>query len=224
MRKLLALPVLAVALAFAQDLPQRIGTINDYGQTLERADRERLAQLIDALQAQDVQLVYLASWYDPFGHPARYAQEVFRAWRLGPEAVLVVFLRGEDRRWHVAVQWGDRAYPRLSQASWNDLLSQAQLEANRARPAHAVLNFASRLLQALPQGAQVTRRSFPWPYVVGGLAGAMGLLMWIRSRLCPRCWWPLQRRPSWRGTIVVCPRCRWTRALRWGRRSGSRGG
>lgn len=213
-----------MALGLAQDLPKQIGSINDYGQTLVRADRQRLEGLIASLKERGCSLVYLASWHDPFQNPGVYAREVFKAWRLPGEAVLLVFVRGEDRRWRVGAALGEKAQATIPAGGWKDLLAQAEVEVNRGQPALAALNLAQRLLHLLTTGRTAT--SFKgWAYALAGAAGAAVVLLLGRAFLCPRCFRPLRRRPSFRGIIAVCPRCRWTRAAaRWGRGAGSRGG
>ncbi|MDD2912986.1 MAG: TPM domain-containing protein, partial [Candidatus Bipolaricaulis anaerobius] len=191
--------------------------INDYGQTLERADREQLEHLIGSLKERGVSLVYLASWHDPFGDIDLYARAIFSAWGLPTDALLVVFLRGEDRRWQVAARAGERVGPLLPQPEWEDLLAEARVTANRAQPAVAVENLATGLLSLLTTGRQEPqegRRSWTWAYAVAGLIGIGALILAARAFLCPHCLRPLRRRPSLGGILWVCPRCRYTRASR----------
>ncbi len=160
-------------------------------------------------------LVYLASWHDPFGDPATYAGAIFSAWGLPADALLVVFLRGEDQRWQVAAQAGAGVASLLSHPEWEELLAGARVTANRAQPAVAAVNLAAGLLELLsservpaPEG----RRSWGWAYALLGVATAVGILVAGRIFLCPHCLRPLRRRSSFRGILWVCPRCRFTRA------------
>ncbi len=198
-----------------------MGPINDYGQTLEAAERSQLLGYMASLEEKGLRLVYLATWRDPFNNPGRYAQEVFHAWGLSEYHALLVFARGEDRRWRVAFHAGSAAPvpPEVSA-----LLTQAESEANRARPGYAALRLAAGLLSALeqPTGAAEAPRPFPWKYVLLGAALLGGGIL-LGRRICPRCGWFLRRRESFGGILWVCPRCRYTRAG-WGRRSGSRRG
>ncbi len=192
-----------------------MGQINDYGQTLVRTDRERLENLIASLQERGVSLVYLASWHNPFGDLAAYAGKVFSAWRLASDAILVVFLRGEDRRWQVGARAGGKAAALLPQPGWEEVLSEARVEANRAQPAVAIANLAERLLDLLAAertAAPQKRRSWGWAYALLALGAAGGLVFAARIFLCPKCLRPLRRRSSFRGILWVCPRCRCTRA------------
>ncbi|MCX7750942.1 MAG: TPM domain-containing protein [Candidatus Bipolaricaulota bacterium] len=199
----------------AQELPLPVGPLNDYGQTLEREDRERLSELVGLLQSHGVSLVYLASWHDPFRDPARYAQAVFRAWNLPAQALLVVFLRGADRRWRVEAVLGSEAAAKVPPAGWEEILAQARIEANRLQPASAFGNLAQRLLALLTTGPRApARRSWAWAYAVAALLGIGGVLLLGRAFLCPHCLRPLRRRPSFRGILWVCPRCRYTRTGR----------
>lgn len=161
--------------------------------------------------------MYLATWRDPFADLSRYAVSVFSAWRLPKDALLVVFLRGDDRRWRVEARLGTAAALAVPQEEWAEILAEAQIEANRAQVAFAVTNLAERLLSLLSserKPAKEARRSWAWAYVVVGLAGLGGLVLAVRTFLCPQCLWPLRRRASFRGILWVCPRCRFTRAAR----------
>ncbi len=164
-------------------------------------------------------LVYLASWRDPFGDPERYAAEVFRAWKLSDNHLLLVFVRGEDRRWRVALHKGAALSLPLG---LEKLVSRAELEANRARPGYAAVHFVTALLSALHEKKSSESASFPWRYALFG-AIFVALVLFVVRRVCPRCGRPLRRVRSLSGIILVCPRCRYTRTgLRWGRRPGGR--
>jgi hypothetical protein len=214
---------LALALASLGEeapLPKPIGPINDYGQTLERVHREELSARIEELGAEGISFVYLASWHDPFGDPNAYAREVFRGWGLGPEAALVVFVR-QGGRWHVAGHLG--AAIGIPRAGWDEILSQAEREANRGRPATAALSVAEDLLRLVTARGSVPPEvgtdGARWPYVLLGILGVGAVGFFVRRRLCPRCFHPLRRRRSVGGTMWVCPHCRFVRAS-WRRGEG----
>jgi len=171
--------------------------------------------LVAELQGRRVAFVYLASWHDPFGDPARYARAVFSAWRLPPEGLLVVFLRGADRRWRVEAELGPSAARLIPSAEWAEILAQARIEANRIQPAGAATNLAERLLELLVSGPRPRasgRRSWTWAYVLLSVLALGAIVLLARLFLCPHCLRPLRRRPSFRGILWVCPRCRYTRA------------
>ncbi|MBC7093397.1 hypothetical protein H5T53_05280 [Candidatus Bipolaricaulota bacterium] len=154
---------------------------------------------------------------------------MFRAWRLPPEAVLVVLLRVEGAGWRAVAQLGGKAQEAIPAGPWEDLLARAEVEANRGRTASAVLKLAQGLLELVTTGPARTkdegRTLGIWPYVVVGVGSAAGVVFFIVRRVCPRCLRPLRRRESLGGIMWVCPRCRYTRApVRWGRRPGGRGG
>lgn len=197
-----------------------MGPINDYGQTLEAAERSQLLGYIASLEERGIQLVYLATWRDPFGDPQRYAQEVFRAWGLSPYHALFVLVRGEDRRWRGAL-WAGTAVP--LPPNLEELLVRAQQEANRARPGYAALRFVAAWLSALEKDEPKGKTPpFPWNYMLLG-AVLLGAGFFLAHRICPRCGWLLRRQASWGGILWVCPRCRYTRAGR-GRWPGGRRG
>lgn len=147
--------------------------------------------------------------------------EVFRAWNLSEKSLLVVFLRGEDRRWQVVLHFGAAVSP---PSELETLRAQAELEANRARPGYAAVRFTSNLLTALHEAkARVDKaKKVPWKLILFGLA-FLGALFLLLRWFCPRCGRILRRVHSVSGIIWVCPRCRYTRAG-WGRRLGGRRG
>lgn len=173
------------------------------------------------LSSHGIELVYLASWRDPFGDPDTYARQVFSAWELGNGDVLIVFLR-EGGRWRVAGVVGPGVG--IDREGFRRALSSAESLVRHAPPAHAVLALVKDLL-AMAEGSGVKEEGHPlWPYLVAGLAALVGGVWVARTRLCPRCLRPLRRERSWRGIIWVCPRCRYTRVPRRGRGTGSRRG
>ena len=174
------------------------------------------------LSALGVDLFYLASWHNPFEDPDYYARQVFSAWGLGAGDVLVVFLQ-EEGRWRV-VGVLSAGVP-IAQDAFDRALTRAESRANRAPPARAVVWLAEELLELVTSGGGEPGEGQPvWPYVVGGLAGLAAVFWVMRARLCPRCGFPLRRRESWLGIMLVCPRCGYTRAPRRGRGTGSRRG
>ena len=102
-------------------------------------DRERLESLIWTLREWGLSLVYLASWHDPLSNLPQYAAAVFSSWRLPPDAVLLVFMRGEDRRWRVEARLGEEVRARVASSEWEEILAEARIEANRAQPAGAAV-------------------------------------------------------------------------------------
>gem|GEM_PF-1027478 len=227
MRKLLAFFVLVTGVSVCgllAELPLRIGSINDYGQTLDRSERRAMEDAIEALEREGIQLVYLASWRDPFSAPQVYARQVFSEWGLGSSSALIVLVWDERHRWRAAGQRGEWAAERLSDRMWEEFRSQAESEANRGSPGRAAISWA-RNLASVPE-AEVTeeggRRVWPAALVVGGGLAAAVLLG--RRWLCPRCLRPLRKRHTWSGIIWACPRCRYARAGRRGSGPGSRGG
>ena len=178
---------------------------------------------IAALEAQNIQLVYLASWRDPFSDPKRYAAEVFRVWGLSERTLLLVFVRDENWRWHVAIQAGSAL---TLPGKLEELREKAETEANRVRPGYAAIQFASGLLAALLEAERpgISAKNFSWKLVILGGLGFF-LLLLLARRICPRCGRPLRRVRSVSGIIWVCSRCRYARAsLRWGRWPGGRRG
>jgi len=206
-------------------LPQPVGQINDYGQTLERTQRQAMAAQLATLQELGINLYYLASWRDPYGDPQRYAQEIFHHWGLSAQDVLLVLVRGEDGRWRAAGVRGLGVGEWLPQRAFDDLLDQAQGKLRGLHPGRVALWWVEQLVLLAQGELPQRRRALPaWAY--GGLAllGG-GILGWAAvRRLCPRCLRPLHRTQSWGGIIYRCPRCWYTRTPRRGRGPGSRRG
>ncbi len=226
MRKLLPLPLLVALslLARSAELPRPVGTINDYGQTLDRTQREAAAAHAEQLKTLGITLVYLASWHDPYGDPDRYASAVFDAWGLGRDALLIVFLRDARYIWEVRARMGPDVHERVSRGELEELLSGAARTANRASPGRALDGLLEDLRARLTGVSAPSRRRTPvWPFALGAAAVLAAGIAW-RAFLCPRCIRPLRRGQSLGRIMWVCPRCRYTRAARWGSGPGSRRG
>jgi len=225
-RKLLPLPLLVALslLARSAELPRPIGTINDYGQTLDRTQREEAAARAEQLKALGLALVYLASWHDPYDDPDRYASAVFDAWELGSDALLIVFLRDARRVWEVRARMGPDVHGRVSREELKELLVDAARAANRTSPGRALMGLMEDLQARVAGVAPPSRRSISiWPFVLGAVGLLAAGIAW-RAFLCPRCLRPLRRGRSLGRILWVCPRCRYTRAARWGSGPGSRRG
>lgn len=127
-----------------------MGRINDYGQTLERPQREALSRRIAELERAGIELWYLASWRDPYGDPWRYAAGIAARWGLPRRAVLVVFVR--EGAWRAAGWRGEDARGSLPDGVWLDLLRRAEEDLRRHHPSRAILSLADALLDWLREG------------------------------------------------------------------------
>ncbi|MGY4707043.1 TPM domain-containing protein [Candidatus Bipolaricaulota sp. J31] len=128
-----------------------MGRINDYGQTLERSHRQALEERITAFAQLGIDFRYLASWSDPFANVWRYAAEVAAYWKLGDEALLIVFVKDEGE-WRVAGWRGAEVRDRLPDTPWLKLIGDAREELLRRHPSRVILDLADRLLGYLRSG------------------------------------------------------------------------
>ncbi len=227
MRELLAVPLLVWALTsacFPGTLPLPVGSVNDYGQTLDRHRREEVLEAAELMQQKGLELVYLASWHDPFADPDLYARRVFSAWELGVDSVLIVLVRDERGRWHAAGHLGDGAARRFGPEQWEALRARAQSAANLGPPGAAAVSWAAGLAASREAVETEAGGSAVWPSLAAGGIGLALLVVLARRVFCPRCLRPLRKSRSWGGIIWSCPRCRYARAPRRGSGPGSRGG
>ena len=100
----------------APDLPQQMGTINDYAASLGRQTRDQLQSQIDRLRTDaNVNVAVLISLIDPFSDPARYAEAIWDEWELGDaRTVLLVYVREGGERWAFRVRASSDVSNRLS--------------------------------------------------------------------------------------------------------------
>ena len=169
-------------------LPRSLGRISDYGQTLERAQRELLSRYIAELDEAGVRLFYLASWRDPFGDPHVYAQEIFRAWGLGDRDLLLVFLRVRGRSWRVVFRPGAGILNLFPEERLDALRRRAEADAARGHVARAVLETVEGLLETVRGGSEARGRSPPWVLIWGALGFLYLLLRWLRAIRVRRHW------------------------------------
>ncbi len=147
-----------------------MGRINDYGQTLERPHRRALEERIAAFEQLGIDFRYLASWSDPFADVWRYAAEVAAYWKLGDEALLIVFVK-EERGWRIAGWRGAEVRARLPDTPWLKLLQEAREELLRHRPSRVILDLSDRLLAYLRSGTvPPMHRGVPSALALAGMA------------------------------------------------------
>lgn len=202
-------------------LPRQMGAINDYAAVLgsSRADLEAQIETIE--QSFNVQLVVLATIYDPFDDAAVYAQRIWESWKLGKRTVLLVFVKEQTKRaWAFELRLGEEIrglfrpehLERLEEGLRYHLERQriktAMEESVKALQAMLEGSYGQPPLSA-PRGVQLS-----WVFILlGGLIGliALGVRAFFRNR-CPRCGARLRSyRSSRSAQYRSCPYCGYAR-------------
>ena len=81
---LLVVCLLAALPAHAQDLPARVGKVNDFAEVLEASDREDLERQLAALERDTSAEIAVVTMHTLRGRTAEdYAHELFAAWHIG---------------------------------------------------------------------------------------------------------------------------------------------
>lgn len=207
-------------------LPRQMGAINDYAAVLGSARAELEAHIQTIKESFNVQIVILASIYDPFDNAALYAQKIWEFWKLGNDTVLLVFVKEQTlNRWAFAVRLGPAVQGRLREEDLARMQKGLTYHLER-KHIKTAMEESVRALQAMLEGSYgqpPPRRSGGrlswWIWMGVGLLGLGGLALGIRALVrnyCPRCGARLRSyhtysRQGVRVAYRSCPRCGYSR-------------
>jgi uncharacterized membrane protein YgcG len=226
-----ALALAVVSIAMAQEpeeivLPRQMGAINDYAAVLGGARQSLEEELQTIKENFHVQIVILATIYDPYDDPPRYAQEIWGFWKLGKDTVLLVFVKEQTKnQWAFALRLGDEVRERFSSADLERMQSGLSYLLERRRVKTAIEESVKALRAMLegsygqPPPSVSGGRLLVWLWVVVGLAGLGGVALGVRALLqgrCPRCGARMRvyhtySRQGARIAYRSCPRCGYSR-------------
>lgn len=206
-------------------LPRQMGAINDYAAVLGSARANLEAQIETIRENFNVQIVILASIYDPFDDASTYAQRIWESWKLGKRTTLLVFVKEQtEKRWAFVLRLGEEIRE-LFRPEYLERFEQGlqhHLERQRIKTA---IEESIKALQAMldgsygkPPPSAPTGLQLSWVLlVIGGLIGLGGLAVGIRAffkNRCPRCGARLRRyRSIGRRSALYrsCPYCGYAR-------------
>jgi uncharacterized membrane protein YgcG len=226
-----ALALAVVSIAMAQEpeeivLPRPMGAINDYAAVLGGARQSLEEELQTIKENFHVQIVILATIYDPYDDPPRYAQEIWGFWKLGKDTVLLVFVKEQTKnQWAFALRLGDEVRERFSSADLERMQSGLSYLLERRRVKTAIEESVKALRAMLegsygqPPPSLSGGQLLVWLWVVVGLAGLGGVALGVRALLqgrCPRCGARMRvyhtySRQGARIAYRSCPRCGYSR-------------
>jgi uncharacterized membrane protein YgcG len=226
-----ALALAVVSIAMAQEpeeivLPRPMGAINDYAAVLGGAHQSLEEELQTIKENFHVQIVILATIYDPYDDPPRYAQEIWGFWKLGKDTVLLVFVKEQTKnQWAFALRLGDEVRERFSSADLERMQSGLSYLLERRRVKTAIEESVKALRAMLegsygqPPPSVSGGQLLVWLWVVVGLAGLGGVALGVRALLqgrCPRCGARMRvyhtySRQGSRIAYRSCPRCGYSR-------------
>jgi uncharacterized membrane protein YgcG len=226
-----ALALAVVSIAMAQEpeeivLPRPMGAINDYAAVLGGARQSLEEELQTIKENFHVQIVILATIYDPYDDPPRYAQEIWGFWKLGKDTVLLVFVKEQTKnQWAFALRLGDEVRERFSSADLERMQSGLSYLLERRRVKTAIEESVKALRAMLegsygqPPPSVSGGRLLVWLWVVVGLAGLGGVALGVRALLqgrCLRCGARMRvyhtySRQGARIAYRSCPRCGYSR-------------
>jgi uncharacterized membrane protein YgcG len=226
-----ALALAVVSIAMAQEpeeivLPRPMGAINDYAAVLGGARQSLEEELQTIKESFHVQIVILATIYDPYDDPPRYAQEIWGFWKLGKDTLLLVFVKEQTKnQWAFALRLGDEVRERFSSADLERMQSGLSYLLERRRVKTAIEESVKALRAMLegsygqPPPSVSGGQLLVWLWVVVGLAGLGGVALGVRALLqgrCPRCGARMRvyhtySRQGARIAYRSCPRCGYSR-------------
>ena len=204
-------------------LPRQMGAINDYAAVLGSARAEIEAHIETIKESFNVQIVILASIYDPFDNAAVYAQRIWESWKLGKRTALLVFVREQTKNaWAFEMRLGEEIRELFQPEQLGRLREGLRYHLERQRIKTA-LEESVKAIQAMLEGSYgqpppraPTGFQLWWVFVLlGGLIGlggiALGARAFFRNR-CPRCGARLRSYRSYRSAPYrSCPSCGYSR-------------
>jgi len=231
LRVVLALVAVSAIVGSAQEpeeivLPHQMGAINDYAAVLGGARQDLEEELQTIKENFHVQIVILATIYDPYDDPQRYAQGIWEFWRLGKKAVLLVFVKEQTRNeWEFALRVGDEVRGRFSLEHLERMRAGLKYLLERRRVKTAIEE-SVKALRAMLEGSYGQPppdasggQLLVWLWVIVGLVGLGGVALGVRALLhgrCPRCGarmrvYHTSSRQGIRIAYRSCPRCGYSR-------------
>ena len=97
-------------IAYASDIPQPVGWVNDFAGVLSQQDKEKLSSLIEELEQKtttEIAVVTVNS-ISPYGE-IEYARMLFDNWKpgkIGKDNGVLVLLAVKERRWRIETGYG----------------------------------------------------------------------------------------------------------------------
>ncbi len=178
-------------------LPRQMGAINDYANVLGGARADLEAQIETIKENFHVQIVVLASIYDPFDDAAVYAQRIWESWKLGKRTVLLVFVKEQTQNvWAFEFRAGEEIRELFRPEQLGRLRDGLEYHLERQRIKTA-LEESVAAVQAMLDGSygQPPPRAsgegqLLWVFVLVGLIGLGGIALGVRAffrNRCPRC-------------------------------------
>ncbi len=231
LRAVLVLVAASVVLVSAQEseeivLPRQMGTINDYAAVLGGARQSLEEELQRITENFHVQIVILATIYDPYDDPQRYAQEIWGFWKLSKNTVLLVFVKEQTKnQWAFALRLGDEVRGRFSLEHLERMRAGLKYLLERRRVKTAIEE-SVKALRAMLEGSYGQPppgvsggQLFLWLWVAVGVVGLGGVALGVRALLrgrCPRCGARMRvyhtySRQGARIAYRSCPRCGYSR-------------
>jgi uncharacterized membrane protein YgcG len=205
-------------------LPHQMGAINDYAAVLGPGRTALQTQLDQIKVSFDVQIVILATIYDPFDDPQRFAQSIWESWRLPERTALLLFTKEQPEHWVFELKLGETLRTSLRTEHLERLRQGLKAHLERRRVQTAIEESVAALQAMLdgsygqPPPAPRLDFDFAWLWVVLGVLLFSGLLLGARAffrTLCPRCGARMRayRRYGTRSASSYrsCPRCGYAR-------------
>ncbi|MCS6903444.1 MAG: TPM domain-containing protein [Candidatus Bipolaricaulota bacterium] len=205
-------------------LPRQMGAINDYAAVIGPARAALQAQLDEIKKNFNVQIVILATIYDPYDDSQRFAQSIWEFWKLGERTALLLFTKEQPERWVFELKLGESLRPSLRPEHLERLRQglQAHLERRRVQTAieESVAALHAMLDGSYGQPPPAPRLDFDFTWLWIALGALLLVIVFVGARaffqtLCPRCGTRMRTYRSYGTRSAVsyrsCPRCGYAR-------------
>lgn len=217
-----------------EDLPGRMGYINEYGGLMSGREQEQIEERLASIEKRwGVEIVILVTIRDPYRNPQYFAHKIMENWELDSRKAFFLLFVKEDDQWYWERLFGSYLSGLVNLSYLDSQLDKMDKYVKRGEIVVVInrsINLLSKLMEGNLKTGETNRRPFNKKilfYLLFAILGTVILVILFRklkSRLCSRCFRWLRVRestPFGRGItggvnhiIYYCPRCGYKRIER----------
>jgi uncharacterized membrane protein YgcG len=210
-----------------EDLPGRMGYINEYGGLMSGSEQQEIEEsLISIEEKWGMETVILVTLRDPYRNPQYMANKIMEEWQLNSKKSLLLLFVKEENSWFWERRFGADLASIVDLNYLDSQLEKIDVYVRRREITVAINKIVDILPQVMSVNPKIERadqKSFDKNALIYPLFGLLGvallviLIRKLRNRLCFRCYRWLSIRestPFGRGApggerhiIYYCPRC-----------------
>ncbi len=213
------------------DLPQRVGYINEYGGLMSGSEQIKIEENLASIEKRwGIETVILVTLRDPYKNPDYLAGKIMDEWRLTDKKSLLLLFVKEAKSWFWERRFGSRLSDLVNLDYLDSHLKKIDPYVERKEISVAInqaVEMLPKVVTTSPEVGETNQKGFNKSIIIYPLAGLLGavilslLIKRLSNRICFRCFRLLKVRHSTpfgreasRGEkhiIYYCPHCGYTK-------------